>query len=230
MSDLSEIIDGAEPEVTPEPTVEVTPEVTPEADLAPEVTPEPEAKPEPTVPLAALLEVRQELQGLKSQMQTAAPQQPPAPAPDVLENQAGFEAHMGRQISQQVNNVKLDISEEMTRAAHGDEKVDAAFSAIQASNNPALQQSILQARNPWGELVKWHDQQQIAAEIGNDPAAYRAKVEGEVRAKIEAEMVAKQAKEVTAKAAPSMADLTGTGGGPRTTWNGPASLSSVLPE
>lgn len=226
MSDLEQIVNGVEPEQAE------TPEQEPVVEAAPEETPEPQAEPEPKqepqmVPVGVVQELRQELRELKA---LATPRAEPVPAPDVFEDQAGFTDHIGQQVNQQVMKVKLDISEEMTRAANGDEKVDAALAAFQAKQDPALYQSVMGSRNPWGEMVKWHDAQQIADEIGNDPAGYRLKVEAEVRAKLEAEMVAKQATAAAAKLAPSMANVTGTGGGPRTTWTGPAPLTSVIPE
>jgi hypothetical protein len=228
MSDLEQIVDGVEPEQN-EPEVVEAADPDQEASEATEVAeePKPEPKSEATVPLAALLEVRQELQALKN---LATPKPEPTPAPNVLEDQEGFQKYVGQQLNQQVTNVKLDISEEMTRAAHGDEKVDAAFAAFQAAQDPTLHQSVMQSRNPWGEVVKWHERQTVAAEIGDDPEAYKAKLETEIRQKLEAEMVAKQARDTAGKFAPSMANVTGTGGGPKSNWTGPTDLTSIVGE
>lgn len=227
MPDLDQIVNGVEP-VEPEaaePVVEV--EAAPEPDVAEEPKTEPEAKPETTVPLAALLDVRKELQELKS---LATPKPEPVAAPDVFEDPKGYSAHMQSQIQQVTNNARLDFSEDMARTTHGDAVVDAAFEAFKAKSDPATQQAIMATRSPWNEVVKWHQQQTIADEIGNDPTAYRAKIEAEVREKVEAEMVAKQAKDKAGQLAPSLADVTGTGGGPKSNWTGPTSISSVLPE
>lgn len=231
MSDLDQIINGDQPEPTEEVT---TPQEAPEAEATPDVEAAaepvqeaPETQKEPhMVPVAVVESLRAELRDLKA---AVTPKPEPVPVPDVLEDQQGFQAHLGNQIVQQVTTAKLDISEEMTRNAHGDEVVDAAFQAFQAKQDPALYQSIMSARNPWGQLVKWHQAQTIAQEIGDDPAAYKAKVEAELRQKIEAEMVAKQVSAAAAQPAPSLAHVTGTGGGaPRTQWAGPTPLDAVL--
>jgi hypothetical protein len=42
--------------------------------------------------------------------------------------------------------------------------------------------------DPYGSLVSWYQAQQLATEVGADPAAYRAKIAAEERARIVAEM------------------------------------------
>lgn len=233
MSNLDQIINGEQPEQ--ETPVEVTaPEPEPTEVEATQDAEKPEAeaeapahKDEPqTVPVGVVQELRRELRELKA----AQSQREATPPPDIFEDPKGYQDYVQMAVQNRVDNVKLDISEEMTRTQHGDEVVDAAFSAFQQASDPALHQQILNSRNPWGSLVKWHQGQELAREIGGDPAAYKAKVEAELRAKIEAEIATKQARDAAGKFAPSMANVTGTGGGPKTNWTGPASLSSVLGE
>lgn len=220
MSDLEQIVDGVEPEAevtTPEPQPE------PEAQVAPEPEPTPEAVSAPDmVPAAVVGELRREIRELKQ----AASRPEPQPAPEFIDPEGA--QFMQQQAAQMASNLRLDMSEEMARQQHGDAVVDEAFQALQANAQPAQIQAILSSRSPWIEVVKWHQQAKVAQEIGNDPVAYRAKVEAEVRAKIEAEMVAEQAKAAAAQAAPSMANVTGTGGGPKTTWAGPTPLDNLL--
>ncbi|MFV1536945.1 hypothetical protein [Phaeobacter sp. JH204B] len=238
MSDLEQILNGEQPQGDAPQTPEVTPEATPEAPEAVEAaTPEPApvTEPEPAkadapemVPVSVVSDLRAQLRELKLQQQ----QQPPAPQPKPPEfiDPEGM-GYMQQQVQGMAQEVKLNFSEEMTRQQHGDETVDAALAAFkaQAGTNPALHQAILAERSPWGAMVKWHQQQQVAQEVGNDPAAYREKLEKEIRAKIEAELVTKQAQEKAAQAAPSMANVTGTGGGPKATaWGGPTPLDKVI--
>lgn len=221
-SDLDQVLSGEQPEVVAEPEAAVEAEVVVE-EPAPEVAAAPEPKPEPapeTVPVAVVQELRRELRELK-QAAMPRPQTPEFIDPEGM-------GYMQQQVQQISQNVKLDISEEMARSQHGDEKVDAAFAAFQAKDDPGLNQTVMASRSPWNEVVKWHEQQQVAAEIGGDPAAYRANLEAELRTKIEAEMVTKQAQARAAQVAPSMANVTGTGGGPKTTWTGPTPLGSVI--
>ena len=88
----------------------------------------------------------------------------------------------------------------------------------------------MQHPSPFHAAVEQFNKHRVAQEIGSDPDAYKAKLEAELRGKIEAELVAKQARDAAGKFAPSMANVTGTGGGPKANWAGPASLSSVLGE
>lgn len=226
MADLEEILDGKTD------VAEAQPELVEEAIKAEveakelEPAPKPEktvAKEEPaTVPVAVVQELRREIRELR---QAAQPKTPP---PDFLDPDGA--AYLQDQIKNITQNARLDVSEEMARQQFGDDVVDAAFAAFQAHPDPTRQRAIMAARSPWVELVKDHQRQQLVQEIGNDPAAYKARVEAEMRAKIEAEMVAKQAAARAGSPAPSIANVTGTGGGPNTTWAGPTDLRRALGE
>lgn len=230
MSDLDDIIAGNEP-AQPEP-VEQTPEAAPAGPEAPaepvqEAPAEPEAKPEPMVPLAALMEVRDELKAFKRQAQQQQPQPEPQPIPDVLEDQAAFTGHLTDQVQQQMLNARLDMSEMMARDAHGDAVVDEALAAAQQAG---IAGQFVQQKHAYDALVKWHSSQKVAAEIGNDPAAYKARLEAEIRQKIEAEQAAKQAAEIAASAPASLANVNGGGGTSAPQWAGPTSLASLIGE
>lgn len=75
------------------------------------------------------------------------------------------------------------------------------------------------------ELMKWHAQQKLIAEIGDNPTAWREAETARIRQQIEAEMAVKQAK---TPAPPSMATQTNLGdrGGP--VWAGPTSLDAIF--
>ena len=81
----------------------------------------------------------------------------------------------------------LNQSEVMARDKFGDEIVDTALKAAQAAGVAA---SFRDQPHPWGELVKWHKRQQTLQVVGDDPDAYRTKIEAEVRAKVLAELKA----------------------------------------
>jgi len=224
MSDLEQIINGEQPEPIAEPAEETKAE--PNTPVEPEPTPDPveDTRDNEISGLkTALAETRGELRALKQQSQ---PQPEPPQAPEFVDPEGT--AFIQQQVQTIAQNMRLDASEEITRGQHGDEVVDAAFAAFQANASPGDKQAVMAARSPWGEVVKWHQRQTIAQEVGDDPAAYRARIEKEVRAQVEAEMVAKQAQDKAAQAAPSMANVTGTGGGPKTAWAGPTPLDSVI--
>lgn len=220
MSDLEQILDGVESETAEAPA---EPEAVQEEEVAAE-TPEPEKAEEPqTVPVAVVQELRRELRELKAQRQ-----QPEQPAPDMFENPDGYRDYMQNAVRSAQTGTKLEMSRFMAEREFGKETVDAAFEYF--NQHPEQSGALLQHASPFHAAVEHFNKHRIAQEIGSDPEAYRAKVESELRAKIEAELVAKQARDAAGKYAPSMANVTGTGGGPKTNWTGPTSLDAVLGE
>lgn len=162
------------------------------------------------VPLAALTAERKERQdwkeraireeeqrkALERELETlrkgAAPaQQPPAaptPAPDPLSDPEGWQQHQEARFF----NERLNMSEQMLRQQHQDVDEKIAIFQEEAARNPTLAAQLRQQPHPWA----WAYQQAgvIAArkEIGDDPAAFRARVEAELREKIQAELGAGQ--------------------------------------
>ena len=204
--DLSGIIDDAQIEDQAEAVeteVEAPEETVVEAEAEP--TPEPEAEKPVTVPLSAVIEERAKRQRLEEQLaELQKPKaQEPVQFPDVLDDQAGFTQTIQQQIQQMAQNVELNVSERLTRQQYGQEAVDAAFRAAQESGAIAQFQG---KQDAWGELVRWHQQQEAAREIG-DPTTYKERVRAEILKEVQAEMAAKQI-----SAAPSLAGETSIGG------------------
>ncbi len=227
MTELEQIFPGddaapaAEPEATQDlaPQPEATPEAAPESSST-EASTRPQ---EPVmVPLPVVQDLRQEIRDLKAQLQPPAA---PPPPPDVLENPEGYTQHLQQQLAVTQAHFAAEMSEMKARTRHGDEVVNAAFAAAKAAGN------IDQFRNgpdPWGRVVDWHQGEQVRREVGDDPAAYRAKLEAELRQKIQAEMVASTAQQKAQMAAPSLANATGSTGGRAPTWNGPTPLEEIV--
>lgn len=226
MSDLEQIVDGVEPseEVIQEPVEQEAEQPEAVAEPAQEAQ-QPEPKAEQTVPLAALLEVRQELQALKT---LATPKQEPVAAPDVFEDPQGYSKHMAQQMEQVTRSTKLEMSRFMAEREFGADKVTDMMAYF--DQNPDQSTAFLGAASPFHAAMDHYNKQRVAQEIGDDPVKYREKIEAEVRAKLEAEMVAKQARDAAGKYAPSMANVTGTGGGPKSSWTGPTDLSQAIGE
>lgn len=149
----------------------------PKGEEAPAVEPDASAPPAPEperIPIAALKDERHKRQQLEEQLrqlteQVARFQQPqPQPEfrlPDPVEDPEGFAAFQHHQVL----NAKLDISEEITRTAVGDEVVDAArdWAVSRFRDNPAFQQTVLSQRNPWGYVVKEYQQSQKMAKLAD---------------------------------------------------------------
>lgn len=211
-NDLDDLIDSnpepieAEAVEAPEAEAVEATEATEEVAQVEEPAP---AKDEQTVPLATFLEMRDEMKGLKRQLQGIQHQpQPtqPQPLPDVLENPEGFVSSIEARVSQATANAQYNVSEAMAREAHGDDLVNEAFQAASEQN---LLGQFKQSRHPYGDLVKWHKQQQLAAEI-QDPDTYREQVRKEVEAEVKAKLQAEQVAQTLSS--PSLARETSIGG------------------
>ncbi len=242
MSDIVEELTGPEAVPQEEPKAETpedadaelaseTPQEEPQGETPDEPQPEPEkvGEDQHTVPLAVFKSMRDDLKSQIDQAMEAAKHQtpPPEPAavPDVFEDPEGFQKYMGAQLQRTQQSVRAEMSEVMALEAYGKEAVDEAFAAVKASGEGAR---FLNSQHPYGEMVKWHKQQKVLQEIGDDPEAYRQKIETEVRQKIEADLAAKQAKAMAEQAPPSMAKTNGSGGAVDPGWTGPTDLDSIL--
>lgn len=230
MSDLDEAlgeVPAKEPVVAqPEPEKVEAPEE-PEAE-APEVKPEEPKKDEPQfVPLAALHEERERRKELDRRLQAlehSQKQPEPEPAPDMFDDPKGYTSYMERKAETQARNARLDLSEDMARMHYGDEAVNAALEAMKPHAGTPVHRQILEARNPYAELMKWHKAQRVAAEIG-DPDAWREAERAKIKAEVEAELAVKQ---VRGTPAPSLADQPNLGARKGPAWSGPTPLDKAL--
>lgn len=161
------------------------------------------------------------------------PADPPAPkaAPDIFEDPKGFVEHITQgfqaELSKrdtQLENTRVETSMAIAHAFHKD-GFEKAFEAINKLDprNPddrATVQRIYKSPNPGEALVSWHKRSQTLAEVGDDPAAYRKRVEDETREALmkDPEFRKQLVAELRGEAAQ------GENGSPRTTTRLPGSL------
>lgn len=128
--------------------------------------------------------------------------------------------------AERFENVILNASERNAIAAHGKEVVDKAFERYQAevAKNPALATQVRNSGDPWDELVKVGKRLMALDEIGEDPSAFRAKVEAEIEAKVRASLQTQQP-ELKLPASLAGARSAGSRGA---AWTGPTPLGSIL--
>jgi hypothetical protein len=139
-----------------------------------------------------------ELQGRLAERQAIDQPKPQAtekPAkPDMFADPEGWEKATRAEILAEANKLINDqrtavVDESMAeaKAKHGD-VFDAAYQAlIDGKNDPATfaaGRRILASRDPGEALMKWHQQQQVVRDIGNDPLAYREKLKQEIMAEL----------------------------------------------
>jgi hypothetical protein len=88
-------------------------------------------------------------------------------------------------VQQQLVNERFNTSEMLVKQAHADadEVVEVFMEAARA--NPALAAALHQQRHPWDFAYKEGKRLRMLKEVGDDPAAYRAKVEAEIRAQLQ---------------------------------------------
>ena len=232
MSDFNDVLDGSpaeqEPVETPQEEQQAQPEQpeTPEQPEAAAPEEAPEAEPEePTVPLAVFKSMREDfksqLDSVRSQL--VQPKQEPVEVPDVLEDPQQFQEFIARQITQSEQNTRLNMSRFMAEREFGAEKVEEVIDYF--NKNPTLSHQFMNSPSPFHAAKDYVDAQKLAAEIGDDPASFRAKVEAETRKKIEAEMAAKQVKGVAPP--PSLASNPNVSARSGPAWS-PTSLAAAL--
>lgn len=195
MAAVADTLMGAEAETEAvETAAEEAPEVVaePAAEHVAEVAPEPKAERRDWKAEAiAETERLKALEAAKPNVEQPKAAEPAGipPAPDPIVDPEGFIKH------QQfvAFNERLNVSEMLVREKFEDVDEKIAAFKEEAAQNPALMQRLQTERHPW----KWayeHGAKALARrEIGDDPAAFRAKIEAELREKLLAEIGAQAA-------------------------------------
>ncbi|MOA06186.1 hypothetical protein D3C78_1258130 [compost metagenome] len=119
---------------------------------------------------------------LKGQITLLSQQRQPAPQPHQEQQPVTLwddpENYLKGQLSpvqQQLAEVRELIFENQAAQRHGVDKVQAAKDAADAldpTGKVNLHRELMSGGNPFDNLVKWHQQQQVMARIGNDPDAW----------------------------------------------------------
>jgi hypothetical protein len=143
---------------------------------APQVEPAPQERVDKNVPLAALLDERDKRKALEAELaaiRAKAPVDQPA-IPDPYDDPDGYNAFITNTVQQQTLAVKIDISEEMAKTAHGEEAVEAAkeWAIEHAAANPAFKQQFFGARHPMDWVVRQHQQARDLELYQKDPLAF----------------------------------------------------------
>jgi hypothetical protein len=172
-----------------------------------------------------------ELAAMKRQQEEAArPQPQPMPplAPiDPSQDPMGFTVR----IQQVMLNERLNNSEMLLRDKIGDEKVTEYVQEFQqlAQRDPTLFGKLYSQTNPYGWMQREVERQRVLRDVGDDPSAYRSKIEAEARAKWEAEAATRAPPPSPAAGLqPSLATVRSVAGRTASTWSGEPSLEDVL--
>jgi hypothetical protein len=171
-------------------------------------------------------------------LERITPPQQPAQAPDWFDDPAkatehALQPHLS-QFESRLQAIAKDAAVSRFTEAEVDEAERAFIGAMQAQRlDTADYQKVVGSPNRYAAAVQWHKRQQAQAEIGDDPAAYRAKVEAEIREKLLAEFNGGDAPQAQhrpqAQTLPSnfaAARNVGVRNGP--TWSGPTTIADIF--
>ena len=248
----------APPAEAPEPKVETKAEPTAKPDKAkPEADedtdpPEP-LEGEPVIPRRAYEDERRKRQDWKARAVQAEtrhqelqrqfedaqrratapppqPQAPPQPPPDPATNPQGWAQHVVQQQQAALLNERLNNSEMMLADKIGAEKLNEYVSEFRqlANADPTLFGKLYSQPHPYAWLTREVDRLRLVRDVGDDPAAFRAKIEAEARVKWEAEAKAQPAPSPAAGMQPSLGTARSVAGRTAGAWSGEPSLEDVL--
>jgi hypothetical protein len=170
----------------------------------------------------------------ETQRRAAAPPQPQPhyqPPPDPAVDPRGFAQHLVQQQQQALLNERLNNSEMLLREKIGDEKLSEYVNEFRsmAEADPTLFGKLYSQPHPYNWLTREVDRLRLVRDVGDDPAAFRSKIEAEARARWEAE--AKAAPPPVSPAAglqPSLATARSVAGRSAGAWTGEPTLEDVL--
>jgi len=240
-TDLEAIFDGddtALPEPTeeqveqqPEPEQAEQPEQELEAGTGEnEVEVPPTSEPK-TVPLAALEDERNKRQQAEQALQEMQASKPKEPEVDFDEDPKGYVDQKAVSAEQQLHNMRIDMSVDMSRKAHEDfDEVMKSWPEI-VGQNPSILQQAESSPQP-GEFAYEACKQHIALKEIGDPANYRERVKAELLAEIKAEQESKaeeaKKQELVSNNPPSLAGQVSAGSRQGPEWAGPESLDELF--
>ena len=167
---------------------------------------------------------RDELRRQVEEAKRAAPppeQRPPQPMDPMVEERVRI-----------VIAARLDSSENSLRLEIGDDKVEALqaefIEAMKA--DPSLQQKLYQQRDPYRWAMKQMEIRRAQSEIGDDPAAYKARLRAEWEAERATNGAASSppAPSPAAGMAPSLASVRSAAPRSAPSYSGPPSLDDIL--
>lgn len=173
-------------------------------------------------------------------VEAVTPRQAQAPPPDFFDNPEAATRHeVAQTVSpefERINRTLHSFARDNAIGRFDEGKVNEAeqafIGALQAGRlDPADYRRVLNSPNRYAEAVRWHQRQIATAEIGDDPAAFKARVEAELREKIAAELGGGMAAtgQRFAHATPSnLAGARNVGARSGPAWSGPASLNDIF--
>ncbi len=166
----------------------------------------------------------------------ASSQAAPTP-PDFFDNPEAATRHEVAQtvspefarINQTLHAFARDHAADRFTQAKVDDAEQAFIGALQQGRlDPADYRRVVNSPNRYAEAVRWHQRQVASAEIGDDPSAFKARVEAELREKILAELNGGQGQRFAPATPSNLAGARNVGARSGPAWSGPASLTDIF--
>jgi hypothetical protein len=253
-----------EPQAEPQKPSEAKPEATaakePEPEPEDEALQHVQGGDNRTVPFSALEKVRndwkskaaaekaradlalKQLEEFQQRQQAPAPQPAPAPQfqlppmPDPQTDLYGYLRYQEVVRKRELLNERLNLSEAFITDKIGEDKLREYVAEFKqhADKDQSLWGKLYNQPNPYGWMAREIDRLRQRAEIGDDPAAFRTRLEAELRAKWEAEAMQPQTgsggvrPSSVAGMAPSLANARSVAGRSQPTWTGAPSMDDIL--
>lgn len=156
--------------------------------------------------------------------------------PDQFEDFPGATRHVVQPEFQRIEQQLLAIAKDTAIGRFTEEKVNEAeqafISALQSQKlDPADYQKVVGSPNRYAAAVQWRQRQLAQAEIGDDPAAFKAKLEAELREKILAEQQQGDGQQMQQHQVTMPTNLIGArnvGARSGPAWSGPSSLNDIF--
>lgn len=172
-------------------------------------------------------------------VEAVKPKQEAPQPPDFFDNpQAATRHEVGQTVNpvlEQFGQTLHAIAKDNAITRFSEEAVNEAEQAFMraaqdGSLDPADFHRVRNSPNRYAEAVKWHKSQQAKAEIGDDPAAYKARLEAEIREKVLAEINGgqQQAKPAQTVTPSNLAGARNVGARSGPTWSGPQPIADIF--
>jgi hypothetical protein len=159
----------------------------------------------------------------------APPPVQPREIPNPAHDPAGYHAYVQQEQAHAQINHLLNVSEMMAIKEHGAEKVAAMKAEFLAAKDadPTLGEKLIQQPDPYGWAMAQIEKIRAMRDIGDDPAAYRARIIAEHEAARAGEQ---QPARVSPAAgmAPSLASVRSVAGRSAPAFSGPPSLDDIV--
>jgi hypothetical protein len=169
-----------------------------------------------------LEQMRREVQTYRAQMQQQAQPKPIDP----MDDPEGFTKAIDQKLQATRFEMNLQWSERMARSQFGDEAWEAANQWLR--DNPQAIEQFKGSDDPCGDAVKAHRRHMAMQEIGDDPQAYRERLEAEIRERLEAERQEQAPQTPPAPQPSNFASARNAGKRNGPAWAGPTSLDNAL--